>query len=382
VDFIREATLIECLPYDQKNPGFALPLFVSADVHDRLVQEVDEITGKVSGFKKLEGADTQKVISVRQRVVRVGEVALHAFLTEADVAHVGTILELKAPLKEFIQRCPHRSAVLLQIAELIGTDEAKKTARSEMRRRIYSVVGERAARAFYEGATLRAALWDVLVSSAVDADSARRILRVRSKLTAYVQSDGTIELNLQALDPRDAAHVNASRLSQMLLNQFDVRPVQTVEEVPLTRAGANALQDPGVSELLRRVERTARQEERIPILLKALLEERQAALTVLDLYRDRSHLANSIISELRHKLALASRNRDKSDEEIIAELIPRIFTHNHPASRGSSLYSLARQLAAWPKINRAIRNSTDRTRSTYVDPYRTRIGQVLDGKSI
>lgn len=379
IDLLREATTSGCLPYERTLPSFAIPLFASARFPDRrLVQAIDEISGRVSGFRALEGADKERGVAVNQLRVSVGDEPLQAFVSESDEAHIGTISELKPFLMACTERYSDNAAIVLQITELVGTDEAKRLARIKMRDCIYSLAGERAAEAFYEGGTLRAALWEVLVSSISDTDAVRRILRVRSRLAAHVAPDGKIELNLEALDPRDAAAIDEAKIRGMLSNQFDARLAHGAHGYAAER-GSNALHEPMVSELLRKIRHESRQEDRVALLLKAVLEQRRAAMVLLQLYRDRSRQASGVLDELRHKLAIAERAKDKSDEEVIAELVPRIFTNSHPALRGSSLFALARHLSRWPKINRAISFTTARSNSTYVDPYRVDIDRALRG---
>ncbi len=139
----------------------------------------------------------------------------------------------------------------------------------------------------------------------------------------------------------------------------------------------NILQNGQVTELLKIINRTGRQEERIAILVDAILRDRETGMLALVQYKeDRAKFATWALHELRSSLLFNQNRSTFFDEEIIANLIPRFFTQSFPLSRGELLLYLARHLAKWPRINRSIRRSLEKTRSMFVDFFRKQIERV------
>jgi hypothetical protein len=370
--------VIECLPYQQGTSGFALPLFAHpTDPDVRLVQEVDEHRNIVAGFKILDDDFSLSVMSIfAGPTARIGRNIIHAFITDDGRVHAGTIVELKPIFMNYVSHRSGRIAVILQIQELIGSSGEKKIARSNMRGLVLRYSGSKSAQIFYEGSTLRAALWQHLLALAPNDATGKRVLAVRSRLSADVNSDGTIKLDLAALGP-DQVLFDEQEIVARLAAEFDTTfdggglsdgRVQTTENTPTPET---------VDAILQKIRSTGRQEERIAILVEEILRERDTGIQVLLRYkRDRAKFAQWALHELGHRLS--GQGHDNSqDELLIANLIPRFFTQQYPLARGSLLYYLAKHLAKWPHINRAIRRCLDRTASMAVDSRRQEIEVLL-----
>jgi hypothetical protein len=380
-DQITELPVIECLPFRKGKPGFALPLLAHPEYSDlRFVQQVDEYRNFISGFKILEDYALGDAIPVNGPLAAVGGDLVHVFVTENGLPYAGKLNDLCPVMDGFISRHPNEHAVILQIKELVGSDQEKKVARLTMRENIVRSAGASAAGAFYEGDTLRSALWGRLLNFATDAESAARILAVRPRLSATIQQDGSIKLDIGALDVRDAVRIDQEVLRAELLAEFAPLSSDQTSQMPHHDIKPdNILQTEQVSDLLRKISHTARQEARIAILADSILRDRETGMSALVQYKeDRAKFATWALHELRSSL-LFNQNRSASmDDEVIANLIPRFFTKAFPLSRGDLLYHLAWHLAKWPKINAAIGNSLNKTRSMFVDFRRKEIEELLD----
>jgi len=378
---LTELPVIECVPFRKGKPGFALPLLAHPERNDlRLVQEIDEYRNVVSGFRLLEDYTPADAIPINGPLAAIGKEFVHVFVTEIGLLHAGNLGEISSFLEEFAGGHPDEHAVILQIRELVGTDQEKKIARLIMRRDIGRDAGANAAAAFYEGDILRTALWSRILKTAPDEDSARRILRVRPQLSAHIQQDGGVKLDLSALDIRDYSRINQDTLRAELLAEF--RPPSDDTTI-LTLHGdikpENVLQAGKVSELISRTSGTRRQEERVAILIDAILRDRKTGMSALVQYKtDKAKYATWALRELRSSLLFNQNRSVPTDEEVIANLIPRFFTKAFPLSRGDLLYHLARHLAKWPKVNTAIRHSLNKTHSMFVNAYRKQIEELLD----
>src|SRR5262245_40804728 len=126
--------LIECVPFGATLPNFALPLFAHpTNPNLRLIQDVDEVTGKIGGFRALDGhISSPDVISLVGPLAQPGGDVIYAFIGEDRSIHAGTLTEIESELRDFLNRNSKRTAVALQIFELIGSDQDKKHARSAM----------------------------------------------------------------------------------------------------------------------------------------------------------------------------------------------------------------------------------------------------------
>jgi len=75
-----ELQLVGFVSLSPATAGFGLPLFgCQSDAKALFVQNVDEITGRVSGFVKLEGDIKAANVVRRDMSVRAGEYPIYAF---------------------------------------------------------------------------------------------------------------------------------------------------------------------------------------------------------------------------------------------------------------------------------------------------------------
>jgi hypothetical protein len=339
-----------------------------------MVQEQDEYRDVVGAFKTLEGPLSKGIPVLETKVATLGGPTLHAFRTPDGVLHVGTLEELRPTLVNFTEAGEH-PAVILQIRELIGDTNQKARARMIMFERIRSRTGVGSARDFYEGSALRAALWERILRMATSAEAAQRILRVRSKLDATLDG-GKIRLDLSALAPEDRASIDECKLVRDLEAEFgSVAQDSYLHDLPVV----DPVQVGRVADILRRIERTGRQEERLAILLAAILRNRQEGMSALGQYQnERAKFARWAFQEVNSKLARHGAGESPlSEEQLIAELVPIFFKKQFPLSRGQLLFSLAKHLGSSPVVNAAIKRTLDRTQSMFVAFYREQIEEQL-----
>jgi hypothetical protein len=373
----QSATTVGCLPLDQESIGFAIPILVRPTAPRLLtIQEVDEVSGRIYGFRILEPQESQ-FVHVSGPSVGIGDEPLYAFISTANDVFIGTLAVLRPILAGFAEANQSRIALKLQINELIGTDNEKKVARAQMRQVLLDVQGAAVARSFYEGSVLRSVLWSRLLSVASSKEMSKRILQVRGKLSASVNQDGQILLDLSALSEEDQEAIDSTKLVSAMLLEFEPQPASTGGPAKANESGvhdAAAIQRQ-VEDLLSLVHRTGRQEERVTLLMTAILSNPPVGKSALLQYRgDRAKMATWAIAELRK--AFIDTNWP-SDERVIAALVPRLFTKQFPMARGDLLFFLAKHLGKWPQVNGAIRAVLQKTHSMFVDFWRKEIEETL-----
>ncbi|MET4480834.1 hypothetical protein [Bradyrhizobium sp. F1.13.3] len=342
------------------------------------MQEIDELTGRVAGFRILE--DFQSPIQPLESslTASIGDPQVYAFVPTATSMHAGSLRVLRPRLASFAEANPNRHGIVVQIRELIGTGQEKKVARARMRTLLLEQQGAAAARSYYEGSVLKSILWSCLLASAIDAPMCRRILHARGQLSASVNADGTISIDLSSLSADDQKHIDIEKLISEIMLEFELPPdandrsyVIEHEDIELVKRRAK--------ELARSIALTGRQEERIAMLIAAILNDPAVGKSALSEYKsDRAQTAAWTLAELR-KLFVGARW--DSDEQVIAALLPRLFKQQWPMTRGDLLLSLANHLAKWPRINQAIHRIVGSTRSAYVEMWRSEINHALDGTS-
>jgi hypothetical protein len=375
----NEYRMIECLPFQQDQPGFALPIFAHLDDSRlRVVQEIDELLGTIVGYRLLDDdLSSSGVKAFYGPLARIGGPVVHAFISNNGAINAGTLAELTPVLRAFVLNNPHHPAVTLQIHELTGTEQEKKIARLNMRDLINVKSGARSARSFYEGSVLRTALWDQLLSAAPNNDFARLILASRPRLSAEVDSQGKIKLDLSFLQPADRAKIDEKKIIDKLMKEFETSPDHVGTLLEHISVREDDIQRVSAEEIVARMRSTGRQEERIAILADAILQSRESGIAALIAYnRDRGAVANWALDEFRSKLINGSSVR-QSDEHIVADMIPRLFTNEYPLNRGDLLFFLAKHLAKWPAVNIAIRSVLSRTKSFVVNQQRKQIERFL-----
>jgi hypothetical protein len=386
-----------CIPFDLRGQGFALPIFGKRQAKKAFyVQEVDEASGRIVGFKKLE-AGPKSIVSISDdRHVGIGLLALYAFLSEDLVAFFGHLEELEPAFRSFLGRCPDDIATRLQISELIGSDGEKRAARLQMQESIFVSSGASAAHRFYEGSLLRSALWNRVASLAKDAAAFEAYRHARSRLRVRVDEMGQIDVDLSALDLSCFPTLNKMELVRELEVEFDgVRSARG-------DASKKAIQPPGVSQqeidfdagnkvedVLRSIQAAGKQEERLVILLRTVLKDRLTGIQVLKIYkRDRASYASEGISELIRLLdspvpsgdsqfsGILPRLANPSDQQLL-EAVWRPFSRGLSVPRANLLFYMAQYLADIPSANFFAKQKLDKSRSYYVEPIRDEIYEML-----
>lgn len=366
--------MVGCQTFGNEPIGFALPIFSDqADSPKLTIQEVDEITGRIVKFRPLDYSGTS-LMSVDGPSLRVGDEQIYAFLTGAGKINVGPLVSLRPILEQFAEENLSRTALILQIRELIGNAEEKKVARVRMQRRIAEQQGQSAARSFYEGSVLRNAMWACLLAAAPNEKMARRILEARASLSASITSNGTIAFDLSALTQQDQAAIDLSKILAKLLLEFEPEPNARPTTL-LSEGSYGADVGQNIEALLEQISRTRRQEERVALLIASILDNPAVGKSTLLRYQgDKAKFADWTIQEIRRLLL---NTEWSSDERIVASLVPKLFTRQYPMSRGNLLLALAKHLGKWPAVNEAIWATLGRTQSMFVDWYRKEIEEEL-----
>jgi hypothetical protein len=143
--------------------------------------------------------------------------------------------------------------------------------------------------------------------------------------------------------------------------------------------GANDNYRPEPYKVAAAIAKTARQEERVSLVLDLILRDRTRGFKVLMEYQSvKAKFESHALQEIRSAFSDPSTS---NDQLIAASLVSKFFSFTYPMNRGRLLYFLAKNLAKYPIVNEAIRVCLRKTASMFVDEYRSRIDQLLtEGK--
>lgn len=193
--------LIGFVRYSKKGAGFALPILRGEDGFPA-IQIVDDRTGMIHSFKKIDLDDGEVIDAKGDFAVRLGRPPIFIFIRPDGTPLVGPIGEISEELEKLSKNSSISRGVWLQILERIGTEEELRRARATMHEQLKSGVGSGTARSF-RNSMAREVLWDLLISQAPDSEAVNRIKSVRGEMQVDVKDDGFIHLDISMLDGRD-----------------------------------------------------------------------------------------------------------------------------------------------------------------------------------
>jgi hypothetical protein len=142
-----------------------------------------------------------------------------------------------------------------------------------------------------------------------------------------------------------------------------------------------------IDSVIRAIKAVSRQEERLVLLLKLILENRDFGMQIVGAYaRDKAKYANRVLAALGGALRdeqaqmsfFAPQATKLYGEDILAEILYRPFSRGMPSNRSLLLYYMAMHLAKHPKINTYVRAKLDYSRSVFLEPYRFKIQEFLE----
>lgn len=399
-----KAKLFGYIFLDNHPPCFALPLFrhESGSCGQALVQEINEINGLVSGFRILEDQNSHIIQCSLTCIAQVGYPYVYVFVDSANFVVAGTISMIGESLKFYADEYKQNAALSLQIAELVGSVEEKQLANLKMREAITEKSGEMAAFRFYEGSVLRTRLWEFLLSKARDSEAAQRILSSRSRISAKIDIEGNISIDLSAISESDIYFIDKKEIETRLkedLVQISIPPKEDKSnedaEVLLEHGGRN---DPNAEDLeryvddtvfafMRKLQQASRQEERISIFLDAVFHSKEVRQRIIRIYpHDKAKKATNVIAIIRSHIARTDRQPaifDQQNEDILwkYEMLKDVFStfSRGPMSRRDILmHFLVHHLAKYKDVGIILREMILNSKSRYITVIASRLLSELD----
>lgn len=380
---------IGSVPFEAPGPSFALPIFARDDSSTKkFVQEIDELTGFVKGFREIH--TSPMLLSSQALEIKVGEKPIYAFILENETMCAGDLSALEPQLRAFLARCPDQPAILLQIAELVGSEQEKQSARSRMGNVIAYSNGQDSRRAFFSGSVALTDTWNALLRNATSDDAARRILLQRSKIIVEQRPNSEFHIDLSAIAESDYASANVghdiSKITKGIHNDLvPSRPLSDRKEYvlgnPAYEGQKKLLSEremQSVSELLQLLNKATWQEARLAILFDSILSDFTVGRAALSMYEtERGKFAASIFAAARDAFRIADSRGSPEALTIVQELVKLAYRTAYPMSRGKLLSQFAIYLSKYQPINAVIENFLRSTSAMDVEIYRQFIEECL-----
>jgi hypothetical protein len=335
-------------------PGFAYPLFGEHRTKTLYAQDIDEYSNTIRNFLPIH--EQNEVITSFDGEIYATNGSTSIFVFIDDDGHVfgGELPTIERTLQSFLKKFPSHPGVCLQISELIGNIDQKRFARSYMKNVIHASNGAHSSKIFYFGSALQVALWNHLLKAAPSQESAQHILDARSRLHASVNEHGELNLDLADLAPSDYALISLEKLKDDLLKEFDFTPEITgsdVETDPFMEEAGDLRFRMGVLAALETISRARSPEERISLIWKTILEDRNTGLRVIALREEPTYFVQTAVSQT----VLGLKGSRARDQKTVAALVDPIARKTGPHSRASLLRYLREHLGQYPLVAEAVR---------------------------
>ncbi len=348
-----------CLPF-KNGYGFGMPILSQENETDLLYSQVwDEVSGRITDIRVVD-TERGEVKACRQKsIVRIGDFRLISFLDHSGLVSIGSVNALRDVLSLAKGMNEADSALVLEIDELIGTADQRKSARARMRVVIENTCGEKTAAVFHEGSVLRSVFWNTLIELAGDPGLASRVIKVRGRLKAYLSDDGSIEFDMSALSSDDLQRFDHDQIRSRITSEFDASLSFTKPVAPDKKLFYRTLAEQALSE----IKKMSRQEERIAKTLYTVVQDFNVGQQLLEIYDyDKAGFANHALANLRSTFV----NWQGSGSQVMqaCAFINKELNMAYPLQRGHFLYFLAIHLWSVPQINKLLRYRSERWASS------------------
>lgn len=364
--------IIGVVPYVDFHPALALPIVESTDLPGCFfIQIMSETSQEIVDFYPLTDFSPKDLAAQTSIPIRIGDHYKHAFIDRNRELHIDSLSALSSILINHITRSDTPTSTKISIADQLGDSERAYKIRHEFSAAISDNFGQESANSYLNSA-VRTRLWDILIGNAKNKESKGRIRHSLARTDGRINSTG-VEIDISAVDIERDLTVSA----EQILNQLNIefRNISLLSPKPQRVDLSGFGVDPSSDQILLAIQRSPRQEERLAVLLRALLVHPASGLSALRRYEDNARFAQSSVRLLRQHI---NENIPESHRELaIAKLLPKLFADVYPLRKGDLLYYLAAHLSDFKNIRGTIRNTLAKSANMSVERYRTEIAHQL-----
>lgn len=359
-------------------PAFALAVAVRGTEPGFWLQVLGSNTQRVIGFAPLAETDDEDVQPLEETPIRLGGAYVHAFIDKRGGLLLGTADALRVELGVAMRDAKTSAPVKLEISEHLGDARGAKELRSKLTTSVARAFGQSAGSVFGDSVA-RTRLWEMVEGLAANPDALARIRKLRPRLVAHADNAGGIWIDLSALDPSDVT-VSFEEVAARMQAEFG----KGLGPEGLRRAdlsGLSNIADPTGQTIVEAMTRSPRQEERLAILLRAMILNPEAAERALSRYKDPAVMARTAMELFAGAMSTIRATPEQQRPERLAPEIMRTIKSAYPRRRGAILYYFAEHLSDFPVIERLLRSITADSRAQAISVLRPHILAALGRKN-
>lgn len=358
-------------------PTFALAVARNSSDSNLWIQVSAPASDLIERFTLLPEADVSDVQEVDGPSVEIGDKYIHAFIDRAGGLYLDSANELRVVLNVALNDPQTPGVVRLTISELLHDQLRSVELRNALATDLSNSFGYESGQAFLSSSAT-GKLWEILELNALNEAALERIRRSRGRVSARIQN-GTTEIDISAISAADL------RISEEdIARHLGIAMGELSFSSDMPRANLSGLPDstePTVLTIMEAMRRSPRQEERLAILLRALILHPAPALTAMDRYVDPAQMANQAIASLKKMTADFQDQPEIRRQIIIASLMRTIFRDAYPRRRGALLFYFAEHLSDFPEVADALQQLLRNSRADAVEVLRDRIERALANRN-
>lgn len=351
-------------------PGFAIPLIqsrISSNI--TYVQRIDS-TKRIAGFDLFQSRSSSVAIEPAFKA-QVGDPELFAFIDLQGDPHVGTQDTLAPIIRNWVAQIGP-PLIRMSFARFCGNERLAIKSASE-------AVAEKSS----ELKSLdRAILWFLDTVVAVELLEAMGSEPDFLSGETFEKPCHTIELTKKELTismppaafGRGVVLPKFDNLMSFLRSVFE-RDVLFAKEAQRPRPPLDPIAQSRVQAILARIGASSRQEQRLALLIRSILEDPPWANAFLTQYSDNTRFMQRSLMILREALRRWS-NRHELEQQI-AQRLREIISGAHPKQRGRLLLALAEELGSFHLAAGIIREKALQSRSQEVEKLKDQILERL-----
>jgi hypothetical protein len=377
----NSATLavVGAVRYSSLQPAFALPVLSRSNDGRLWIQLRDSRSQRIVGFIPLAETRLEDIAHQTHIPVEIGSDYVHAFIDRQGQLFIDTAAGLRTNLSIAYNHPVTPLCTKIAIAEQLSLTRADQL---ELQGRLADgfddEFGKSSSRS-YKNSFVRQRYWDLLEAAASSTEAASRIVRSKAQLRARVLADGTLDLDSSALDPQDL-RVPIDTIEAQLGAEFGHLVISYGPPPKLDLSDLRFAHNPSSAVILRAVQSSPRQEERLAVLMRAALIHPDAGAEAIQRHHDRGAFARDALQLLRGRLGRQLNDHER--EVAVATTVHEIYLNCYPFGRGKFLYYISTHLNDFPLIKGIVERILGSTSAEAVEAYRPEILAALNGKGV
>ncbi|RYG97192.1 MAG: hypothetical protein EON58_10335 [Alphaproteobacteria bacterium] len=217
--------------YTNSTPSLSEPVFSLAGSQDLFVQEIDEATNLIVGFRKELLQDSELHLITSSLRAKIDDQPVYCINFGSKPSMMGKIANLRPHFQSLFSEESTPEGLKIQLAEIIGSPSSIRKSKIAFDR-ILSQQNTDSTKAYHRSVA-RVSLWRRLSVAAVNLEARTHFTRIRGRLDVTIGENGSISVHLDDLDPNDFPTIDFSLIGKEIESE-----IGAIEELPDQGAGS------------------------------------------------------------------------------------------------------------------------------------------------